>query len=119
MRADYLPILILVALSTAFAGIALLVPALLGPHKPDKDKLFTYECGKIPFESPWLKRIPVKYYMTALLFLLFDVEIIFLYPWAVLLRQLKLFGLIEMGVFLLILLIGYVHVWRKGALEWD
>lgn len=119
MHADYLPILILVILSAAFAGIALIVPAILGPHKPEKDKLFTYEAGKIPFDDPWNKRIPIKYYMTAVIFLLFDIEVIFLYPWAVLLRQLKLFGLIEMGIFLIILLVGYVYVWRKGALEWD
>jgi NADH-quinone oxidoreductase subunit A len=119
MSVDYLPILILVVLSAAFAAIALIAPAVLGPRKPDKDKLYTYEAGKIPFDSPWNKRIPVKYYMTAVLFLLFDVEMIFLYPWAVLLRKLKVFGLIEMGIFLIILLVGYVYVWRRGAFEWD
>jgi NADH-quinone oxidoreductase subunit A len=119
MPIDYLPILILIVISTAFAGIALIVPSLLGPHKPAKDKLYTYEAGKIPFGSPWDKRISIKYYMVAVLFLLFDIEVLFLYPWAVVLRQLRLFGLIEMGIFTLILLAGYIYAWRKGAFEWD
>lgn len=119
MPIEYLPVLILVVLAAAFAAIALIVPALLGPHKPGKDKLFTYEAGKIPFGGPWEKRISIRYYMTAVLFLLFDVEVIFLYPWAVLLRKLKVFGLLEMAVFLVILLAGYIYVWRKGAFEWD
>ncbi len=119
MPIDYLPILILVVLATAFAAIALIVPWLLGPKKPAKDKLFTYEAGKVPFASPWEKRISIRYYMTAVLFLLFDVEVLFLYPWAVMLRTLKLFGLLEMAVFMVILLVGYVYVWRKGAFEWD
>jgi NADH-quinone oxidoreductase subunit A len=119
MPADYIPILILIVMAAAFAGIALIVPALLGPHKPDEIKLFPYEAGKIPFGFPWEKRISISYYMVAVLFVLFDVEIIFLFPWAVMLRQLKLFGLIEMTVFLLILLVGYVYIRRKGALKWD
>ena len=119
MPIDYLPVLILILLSFAFGAIALIVPAVLGPHKPGKNKLFTYEAGKIPFGTPWEKRISIKYYLVAVLFLLFDVEVLFLYPWAVMLRALKLFGLIEMGIFLIILLVGYIYVRRKGALEWD
>lgn len=119
MPIDYLPILILILLASALAGVALLVPALLGPKKPSKDKLYTYEAGEIPFGSPWEKRISIKYYMTAMLFLLFDVEVLFLFPLAVVLRELKLFALLEMGVFLLILLVGYIYVRRKGAFEWD
>jgi NADH-quinone oxidoreductase subunit A len=119
MPIDYLPILILVVLATAFAAIAIVVGTVMGPKKPAKDKLFTYEAGKIPFGGPWEKRISIRYYMTAVLFLLFDVEVLFLYPWAVVLRRLKLFGLLEMAVFMVILLVGYVYVWRKGAFEWD
>jgi len=119
MPIDYLPILLLVVLASAFAAIALIVPALFGPKKPAQDKLFTYEAGKLPFGGPWEKRIPIRYYMTAVLFLLFDIEVIFLFPWAVLLKKLKWFGLIEMAVFLAILLAGYIYVWRKGAFEWD
>lgn len=119
MPIDYLPILILVTFATGFAAIALIVPMLIGPHKPAKNKLYTYEAGKIPFVSPWEKRISIKYYVTAVLFLLFDVEVLFLYPWAVVLKQLKLFGLIEMAVFLFILLVGYIYIWRKGAFEWE
>lgn len=119
MPADYLPILILLAISFAFAVIAIVVPSVLGPHKPEQHKLYTYEAGKIPFGSPWGKPFSVKYYLTAVLFLLFDMEVVFLYPWAVLLRQLRLFGLVEMAIFVLILLVGYYYVWRKGAFEWD
>ncbi|MBC7225456.1 MAG: NADH-quinone oxidoreductase subunit A [Anaerolineae bacterium] len=119
MPIDYLPILVLLTISFVFAIIALLVPSLLGPHKPEKHKLFTYEAGKIPFGSPWGKPFSVKYYLTAVLFILFDIEVVFLYPWAVLLRKLRLFGLVEMAIFILILLVGYYYVWRKGAFEWD
>ena len=118
MPIDYLPVLILVIVALLFSVLALLVPALLGPRRPTPIKLFTYESGKIPFGTAG-RRFPVKYYLTAVLFILFDIEVIFLYPWAVVFRKLKLFGLLEMGVFVLILLVGYVYVWRKGALEWD
>jgi NADH-quinone oxidoreductase subunit A len=119
MPIDYLPILILLIVSAAFAAIAIGFPAIMGPKKPGKIKLFTYEGGKIPFGSPWERPISVRYYVTAVLFILFDLEVIFLYPWAVLLKKLRVFGLVEMGVFLVILLVGYFYVWRKGAFEWD
>lgn len=114
---EYLPILILILLAAVFAVIALGVPALLGPRRATKTRLEPYESGMLPYTDA-RRRFPVQYYVVAVLFILFDVEVIFLYPWAVILRQLKLFGLIEMGVFLLILLVGYVYVWKKGALEW-
>lgn len=117
MPADYLPILILIVLAAVFAVIALAVPALFGPRRTTKARLEPYESGMLPY-SDARRRFPVQYYVVAVLFILFDIEVIFLYPWAVMLRQLKLFGLIEMGVFLLILLVGYVYVWKKGALEW-
>ena len=114
---EYLPLLILILLAAVFAVIALAVPAVLGPHRPTKTRLEPYESGMLPY-SDARRRFPVQYYVIAVLFILFDIEVIFLYPWAVILRQLKLFGLIEMGVFLVILLVGYFYVWRKGALDW-
>ena len=117
MPAEYLPLLILILLAAVFAVIALAVPAVLGPHRPTKTRLEPYESGMLPY-SDARRRFPVQYYVIAVLFILFDIEVIFLYPWAVILRQLKLFGLIEMGVFFVILLVGYLYVWRKGALDW-
>ena len=117
MPAEYLPLLILILLAAVFAVIALAVPAVFGPHRPTKARLEPYESGMLPY-SDARRRFPVQYYVIAVLFILFDIEVIFLYPWAVMLRQLKLFGLIEMGVFFVILLVGYLYVWRKGALDW-
>ena len=91
---------------------------VLGPSKPYKAKLAPYESGIIP-DSPAHRRMSVRFYLTAMLFIIFDVEAVFFYPWAVLLRQLKWFGLIEMGVFMGILLVALAHIWRKGGLEWD
>ena len=118
MPVDYLPILILILASAAFAVLALVVPFYLGPRNPNDVKSDTYESGKLPYGDA-RRRVPVHYYMVAMLFMMFDIEVVFLYPWAVAFRQLKLFGLIEMGVFIAILLIGYVYIWKKGALEWD
>ncbi len=118
MPIDYLPILILVILATAIAVLAIVFPSLFGPQKPDAVKLSTYESGKLPI-GPARRRFSVQYYLTAMLFILFDIEVLFLYPWAAVFKQLKLFALIEMAIFVLILLVGYVYVWRKGALEWD
>lgn len=118
MPIDYLPILVMVVVVVAFAAIALTLSTLVGPHRPTPAKLEPYESGMPPFGSA-RRRISIKYYLTAVLFILFDIEIIFFYPWAVLFRQLKLFGLIEMGLFVLILLIGYVYIWRKGGFDWD
>jgi NADH-quinone oxidoreductase subunit A len=118
MPIDYLPILILSVVATLFAGIALTIPAFLGPHRPTRIKLETYESGKIPYGDA-RRRVAVHYFKVSMLFILFDIEVVFLYPWATLFRKLKLFGLIEMGVFVLILLIGYLYLWKKGALEWE
>jgi NADH-quinone oxidoreductase subunit A len=117
MPVEYVPVLIMLFLSTALAVIALLVPTLLGPRRPTPTRLEPIESGMKPFALP-RRRFPVHYYMVAILFVLFDIEVIFLYPWAVLLRQLRWFGIIEMAIFLGILLIGYVYAWRKGALDW-
>ncbi len=118
MPIDYLPILILGIVTTAFACLALIVPTLLGPRKPTETKLLPYESGKIPFGDA-RRRFPVKYYITAMLFIILDIAVIFLYPWATVFRDLKVFGLLAMAVFVAILLVGYVYIWKKGALEWD
>jgi NADH-quinone oxidoreductase subunit A len=94
------------------------VTAVIGPKKPTPEKLAPYECGIQEIEPP-KRRFPVKYLLTGMLFIAFDIEIVSFYPLAILLHQLKVFGLIELLVFLLILMVGYVYVWRKGAFSWD
>jgi NADH-quinone oxidoreductase subunit A len=115
---NYLPILILLVISTALAAIIIFISTFLGPRRPTPRKLQPYESGMTPL-GPAQRRMPVKFYLVAVLFILFDVEIIFFYPWAVVFRQLGLFGFIEMLIFVGILLIGYVYAWKKGALEWE
>jgi NADH-quinone oxidoreductase subunit A len=115
---NYLPILILLVISTGLAAFVILLSTFLGPRRPTKRKLQPYESGMTPL-GPAQRRMPVKFYLVAVLFILFDIEVIFFYPWAVAFRQLGLFGFIEMLVFVGILLIGYVYVWKKGALEWE
>ena len=117
MPIEYLPILILIVVAAIFAVIALAVPAVFGPRRATKARLEPYESGMLPYTDA-RRRFPVQYYVIAVLFILFDIEVIFRYPRAVILRQLKLFGLIEMGIFLLILLVGFAYAWRKDALEW-
>ncbi len=117
MAADYIPLLILLVLATGFAGIAILVPSLLGPKEENKQKLEPYESGIIPY-SDTRRRFSVKYYLVAMLFLIFDIEVIFLFPWAAVLRDLRLFALVAMIPFLVVLVVGFVYEWRKGALDW-
>jgi len=114
---SYLPIFILVIVAAGFALTLLLLSSVLGPRRPSKEKLSTYECGIDPIGSA-RERFSVKFYLVAMLFIIFDIEIVFLYPWAVVLGNLKLFGLVEMVFFLGILLIGLLYVWKKGGLEW-
>jgi NADH-quinone oxidoreductase subunit A len=113
-----LPILILVALAILFGALVMVLTTILGPKKPTPEKLAPYECGIQEIEAP-KRRFPVKYLLTGMLFIVFDIEIVSFYPMAILLHQLKVFGLIELLVFLLILMIGYVYVWRKGAFTWE
>jgi NADH-quinone oxidoreductase subunit A len=117
----YLPILFLVIVSTIFAVASLVVSARLSPMRWSAAKLAPYECGITPegqaSEAP-SERFPVKFYLTAMLFIVFDIETAFMYPWAVAYGELALFGLIEMGVFVAILLFAYAYVWKRGALEW-
>lgn len=115
---SYSPLLFLVP-AAVFVPVALLgAQRLLGPRRPSAEKLAPYECGAPILGSPH-QRLPVKFYIVAVLFLLFDIETVFLFPWAVLYRRLGLFGLVEMGVFLGVLAFGLVYVWCKGALEWE
>jgi NADH-quinone oxidoreductase subunit A len=118
MLQDYLPIAVLLVLSTGFAGLIVVVGHLFGPRRPSARKLAPYESGMKPI-GPGTRRMPVRFYLIAVLFILFDIEVVFFLPWAVVFRQLGVFGLIEMFIFILILLIGYVYAWKKGALEWD
>jgi NADH-quinone oxidoreductase subunit A len=115
---EYLPILILIVLATLLAGVVVALGHLFGPRRPSQRKLQPYESGMIPI-GPGTRRMPVRFYLIAVLFILFDIEVIFFFPWAVVFRQLGLFGLVEMLIFILILLVGYFYAWKKGALEWD
>ncbi len=113
-----LPIFILVTLAVLFGLFVMVLTTFLGPKKPSPEKLAPYECGIQEIEAP-KRRFPVKYLLTGMLFIVFDIEIVSFYPLAILLHQLKVFGLIELLVFLLILMIGYIYVWRKGAFTWE
>ena len=118
MLGEYLPILLFLIVSTGI-GIALLVlGTLLGPRRPESEKLSPYECGFEAFEDARM-RFDVRYYLIAILFIVFDLEIAFVFPWALVFRELGVFGLAEMGVFLALLVIGFAYVWKKGALEWE
>jgi NADH-quinone oxidoreductase subunit A len=114
---EYAPILIFLAVATAFPVVTLVVARLLRPSRYDAVKSEAYECG-VPPSGDARARYPVRFYVIAVLFVVFDVETIFLFPWAVKMRALGMFGLMEMIVFLGILIVGYAYVWKKGALEW-
>ena len=118
MLQDYLPIVVLIVLSTILAGLVVLIGHLFGPRRPSPRKSMPYESGMRPI-GPGTRRMPVHFYLVAVLFILFDIEIIFFLPWAVVFRQLGKFGLVEMLIFIVILLVGYVYAWKKGALEWE
>ncbi|MCX8011807.1 MAG: NADH-quinone oxidoreductase subunit A [Desulfobacterota bacterium] len=115
---EYLNILILMVIILGFAGITLLLSAFLGPKRKNEAKLMPYECGVDPIGTA-RHRFSIKFYITTMIFILFDIEALFLYPWAVIYRKLGVFGLIEMGIFILLLLVGFVYVWKKGAFEWE
>ena len=114
----YIGVVLTVVISTVIALIVVLIGIVLGPRKPSDRKLAPYESGVQPVGDA-MHRLPVRFYLVATLFIIFDIEVIFLYPWALVYRQLALFWLIEMGIFLLILLVGYIYIWQKGALEWN
>jgi NADH-quinone oxidoreductase subunit A len=118
MLENYLPVLIFLGISLGLGLVLVSLGFILGPRKPDAAKLSPYECGFEAFEDSRMK-FDVRYYLVAILFIIFDLEIAFLFPWAVSLDVVGTFGLVAMGVFLLILVVGFIYEWKKGALEWD
>jgi NADH-quinone oxidoreductase subunit A len=118
MLQNYIPILIFLGVATGLSVVLMALGFLFGPRKPDPEKLSTYECGFEAFEDSRIK-FDVRYYLVAILFIVFDLEIAFLFPWAVSLRNIGMLGLGGMGVFLAILVVGFIYEWKKGALEWD
>ncbi|CAN5144909.1 NADH-quinone oxidoreductase subunit A [soil metagenome] len=119
MLSDYLPVLLLAGLVVAFGVLSLAASSVLRPHHPTPAKSAPYECGITPEGLPASERFPVKFYIVAMLFIIFDIEAIFLYPWAVAFRGLGLFGLVEMLVFLALVFVAYLYVWQKGGLDWE
>ncbi len=118
MIESYIPIAIMLFFGILFGVVMSKAGEFLGPRNPSEAKLSTYESGMEPIRTA-RERVSVKYYMVAMLFILFDIEIVFLYPWAVNFRLLGLFGLVEMLIFIGILMLGYLYLWKKGALEWQ
>lgn len=118
MISEYLPILIMIGLATGLAVLVIVLGHAFGPRRPTARKGSPYESGMDPI-GPGTRRLPVKFYLIAVLFILFDIEVIFFLPYAVVFRQLGMFGLVEIVVFVAILLVGYVYAWKKGALEWE
>ncbi len=118
MLENYLPILIFTIVGILFGAVFLALGFILGPRRPDSEKLSPYECGFEAFEDARMK-FDVRYYLIAILFIIFDLEIAFLFPWAVVLREIGMFGFLAMVLFLGILVIGFVYEWKKGALQWE
>ena len=118
MLEQYLPVLIFIVVGIGMGVAMIAVGSILSPHRPDDEKLSSYECGFPAFENA---RIPfdVRYYLVAILFIIFDLETAFLFPWAVVLRQIGWFGFFAMMLFLTLLVIGFIYEWQKGALEWE
>ncbi len=116
--ARYLPLLIQVGIALALSGTIVLLSTFVGKHRYNRVKMSPYECGMIPVGDA-RERFSVKFYLVAMLFILFDVEAVFLYPWAVLLKELKMFGFWEMLVYIGIVLVGLFYVWKKGVLDWS
>lgn len=119
MLSGYLPVLVLGGLALVFVVASLAASAMLRPHRPNAVKLSAYECGVDPVRLPRGERFSVKFYVVAMLFIIFDIETIFLFPWAVTFRRLGMFGLLEMAVFIGLVFVAYVYIWRKGGFEWS
>jgi NADH-quinone oxidoreductase subunit A len=116
----YTPILVLGGIATLFAVVSVVIALVIGPRRYNRAKLAAYECGIEPVAGEQLgQRFPIKYYLTAMLFIVFDIEIVFLYPWAVSFDQLGTFALVEMVIFMATVFVAYAYVWRRGGLEWD
>ena len=118
MLAEYFPILLFIAVGLAVGVAPMVLGRLLGPHRPDPEKLSPYECGFEAFEDARMK-FDVRYYLVAILFILFDLEIAFLFPWAIVINDIGLAGFLAMMLFLAILVVGFIYEWMKGALEWE
>jgi NADH-quinone oxidoreductase subunit A len=118
MLSPYVPILILFLFAVFIAIFVIVVSSLLGPRKSLPRKLAPYESGMDPV-GPAMRRFPIKFYVVAMLFIIFDIEVVFLFPYALVYRELGMFGLATVGIFLLILIVGFVYEWKKGALRWD
>ena len=118
MLRNYLPILIFMAVALVMGGAMVLMGRMLGPNRPDSAKLSPYECGFEAFEDSRMT-FDVRYYLVSILFIIFDLEIAFLFPWAVALNDIGLFGFVSMMLFLGILVVGFVYEWKRGALEWE
>jgi NADH-quinone oxidoreductase subunit A len=118
MLENYLPILLFVIIGIGFGIMPLLAGFILGPRRPNSEKRSPYECGFEPFEDAHMK-FDVRYYLVAILFIIFDLEIAFLFPWAIVLDDIGVFGLLAMFLFLGILVVGFIYEWKKGALEWE
>ena len=118
MLAQYFPILLFILFGLGLGAVMLAVGRFVSPSRPDPEKLSPYECGFEAFEDARMK-FDVRYYLVAILFILFDLEIAFLFPWAVVLRDIGYFGFVAMLVFLAILVVGFIYEWKKGALEWE
>lgn len=114
----YFPVLLFIGIALAFGVVTLVLSYLVQPKYPEPEKLSAYECGSEPFSDARMP-FPVRYYIFAMLFVIFDIEVIFLYPWAVVFDKIGLIGLVEMLIFIGLFLVAYVYAWRKGALEWD
>ncbi|MBK8744598.1 NADH-quinone oxidoreductase subunit A [Propionivibrio sp.] len=124
MLENYFPVLVFILIGIVFGFAPVITGMIVGPHRPDSEKLSPYECGFEAFEDARMK-FDVRYYLISILFILFDLEVAFLVPWASIFKEIvltdsvKLFGFIEMLVFILILVVGYVYAWAKGALDWE
>jgi NADH-quinone oxidoreductase subunit A len=118
MLENYFPVLLFILVGLAVGVGPMVAGFVLGPHKPDAEKLSPYECGFEAFEDARMK-FDVRYYLVAILFILFDLEIAFLFPWAVVLEEIGLFGFVSMMIFLAILVVGFVYEWMQGALDWE
>jgi NADH-quinone oxidoreductase subunit A len=114
----YFPVLVFIFVALGFGVVTLLLSYIVQPKYPEPEKLSAYECGSEPFSDARMP-FPVRYYIFAMLFVIFDVEIIFLYPWAVVFNKIGLIGMLEMMMFIALFLVAYAYAWRKGALEWD
>ena len=115
---DYFPIILFLIIALGLSCAFIVINFILSPKNPDPEKLSAYECGFEPFEDSRME-FDVRFYLVAILFIIFDLEIAFLFPWAIVVHQIGLVGLVAMAIFLLILVVGFIYEWKKGALEWD